>query len=445
MRIWGKSIHPRRGQRLRLLGPLVAIAVVGIPSGVAGAEPRLDVSFGDEGLASASVLDGSDAVRIAEFRKGYVAIGHKRVPDRPRCSSIYSVLFKGSGELRLDYGSSGISRMDVNCGGPSSIETDPSGERFLIGTSSREPCVTGAPVRTNGVRTTWTLDTARKGHRFCIGPSNRITDISVDDRGRSLFAGTGKVGDRGSLGVVYRLSKDGSLDRSFGTRGLVEFHPRKRGRNFNTIESVKAMGSGKVLVSGIRRNEPMVARMNNDGSLDRSFGTGGFSSLNAGGGPNCACVEVDSMIRDFTGHILVLGTKRTRNGVGELVEPRPLLFRLSADGKPDAGFGTRGRLFPDLGNRDWKGTAMAAQYDGKIVASGALANGDHTTGFTLLRVTERGVLDREFFERGVFSGPEELGSRANDVLVDQAGRIVAAGGTANSENGHPTLVRILPD
>jgi uncharacterized delta-60 repeat protein len=93
------------------------------------------------------------------------------------------------------------------------------------------------------------------------------------------------------LGIV-RLLPDGSRDRSFGTNGVVVWNPPWRAANeWTTPGLVVRQSEGRLLVAGTvedprLRGSPggpgqrvVLVRFLPDGSLDQSFGPGGFAEL----------------------------------------------------------------------------------------------------------------------------------------------------------------------
>lgn len=106
--------------------------------------------------------------------------------------------------------------------------------------------------------------------------------VTVAPDGKILVAGCGHApGDpENSDGKVTRLLPDGKPDASFGADGsvLIDF-----GGRYDCAESVAVAANGDVLVGGNRTNfsdrgsdaRPAFARLHADGSLVRSFGKGG--------------------------------------------------------------------------------------------------------------------------------------------------------------------------
>jgi uncharacterized delta-60 repeat protein len=108
------------------------------------------------------------------------------------------------------------------------------------------------------------------------GPST----VALQRDGKILLAGT--VKDRKF--AVVRLNQTGSLDRFFGSRGraTVSFGGRNDGAKAVAVEP-----DGKIVVAGTTSNGDYnfaLARFSRAGVLDRSFGVGGKTTVNFGGG-----------------------------------------------------------------------------------------------------------------------------------------------------------------
>src|SRR5262249_41260291 len=131
----------------------------------------------------------------------------------------------------------------------------------------------------------------------------------------------------------------GDLDGSFGSGGKVVTGV------FNLVESARAVAiqnDGKIIVAGASGNPPppqtyydvALARFNADGSLDQTFGSGGFAVNNFFDFDEAYAVGLQS-----DGKIIVGGY--TSNSMGK---PLWLLVRYTADGQIDMSFGTNGRI-----------------------------------------------------------------------------------------------------
>jgi uncharacterized delta-60 repeat protein len=212
--------------------------------------------------------------------------------------------------------------------------------------------------------------------------------------------------------IIERFNPDGSPDMSFGTGGRVE--TGQIGYRTNDLE---LQPDGKYLVStAVIPNQQTygvgeIVRYNADGTLDTSFGVGGHTSVNAGGGLGDIQLQPDGK---------VLAVLDSQQGLR--------VARWLPDGTLDTSFGVDGvaelRVPHEL-YYQWA-NAVAVQADGKIVvAGGAAIYGIPPEGMALVRFNANGTPDATFAGQGGLVA--RLGGWAEDVAVRPNGRILVTG------------------
>ena len=206
--------------------------------------------------------------------------------------------------------------------------------------------------------------------------------------GAVAFQADDKIVVAGSSGGDFALARynaDGSLDSSFGSGGFVttDFG------NVDTATDVTVQPGGKILAVGNSTApdlvfETAIARYLPSGQLDVSFGNGGKVVL---GGKLAGHVALYP-----DGRILVEGeTGSFLTTIHSLT-----LTRLNADGSPDTGFGTGGTAFINFSATASPAAAGAfLLLDGRIIAT-ASGNGNAL----LARVNPDGSLDPSFGTQG---------------------------------------------
>jgi len=224
----------------------------------------------------------------------------------------------------------------------------------------------------------------------------------------------------GLLGVssAANLPLAGDLDRAFGNGGIVTHNLGMGG--------FALQPNGKIVVAG---GSGLLARYRPNGSLDPSFGDGGYAE------PHFTYpVFVSAVVLQPDGRIVVAGSSSPpdANAVSEF-----MLARYNADGSPDTAFGTDGvtyTAFPEPGPSWSAGAhALAILPDGKIVAAGTAGLNDPAgpcfppSSFALARYTAGGALDPTFGDGGLvqtsFNGQDTLAG----IAVRSDGKIVASG------------------
>jgi uncharacterized delta-60 repeat protein len=237
-----------------------------------------------------------------------------------------------------------------------------------------------------------------------------------------LVAGGIAAGLGGQFALV-RYNPDGSLDTTFGTGGKVttDFVPDVP----DYIEALVVEPDGRLVAAGVTEGNDALdfalARYNRDGSLDTTFGTGGKVTTDfAGGGDHASA--------------LVLQPDGKYVAAGMTVRPQESnvdfgLARYRHDGSLDPSFGVAGLVTTDFAGREDVASALVVLSDGTLVAAGAATpTGTLRLNFALARYRRDGRLDRRFGDEGrVITDFAGGTSYANSLAVQPHGKLVAAG------------------
>lgn len=254
-----------------------------------------------------------------------------------------------------------------------------------------------------------TIDDVGRG--LVVQPDGKIVVAGYSDASKNQFS-------------LIRLLANGSLDKSFGETGKVLL----------TVSSTVDRGSaialqpdGKIIVVGQVFGSADfdfgVVRLNADGSLDNSFGTGGKLSLPVG--------EADDWCRDVVvqpdGKILLVGS--SDNGGAEAFS----VVRLTAEGALDITFGAGGQVVLAVGGTEDRAQTGLLQPDGRIILAGASRNGTTGMDFGLVRLNANGSLDTTFAGTGKLVLPVSVAEdTAYGLAFQPDGRLVVAGTSANA-------------
>jgi len=269
---------------------------------------------------------------------------------------------------------------------------------------------------------------------------NRSTDlanaVAIQSDGKLVVVGqTYKNNDfSGEDFVVTRYNADGTLDNTFGSGGRVR-------TDFPGLaavpSSVVIQPDGKIVVAGgafplfTFLGNFEIVRYNPNGSLDRSFGTGGIVTTTFPEGSYANAVALQS-----DGKIIAAGTVFVDFNPGESSNTDFALARYNPDGSPDATFGNGGQVSTDFVGFEDDAFSVLIQPDGKIVAVGS-ANAPATFyDFAAVRYLSNGTIDTTFGVAGKVRtdfGDQNF-DRARSAALQPDGRIVAAG-FAISQNG----------
>ncbi len=320
-----------------------------------------------------------------------------------------------------------------------------------------------------------------------LGHNEWINNVIIQPDGKIVATGYDSDSDFNSDMIVMRLNSDGSLDNTFNGTGKIQISFGSSNDSFG--QSLALMDNGKIISAGYTwdvNNDLQCAfcRLNEDGTLDNSFGTGGLVIMNLAGMQNYMNnvsmqgdkiviggisyqtgqayitlsrynsngildsgfgqnglvnieVEMDNFLMSPNGDMLIDDQNRILYGTYVLgIQSTDFaLFRFQADGAPDNSFGDFGLSVVDmLGNSAIN--SLAVQNDGKIIAGGYIEiNG--LRNFSLVRFLENGDPDVSFGGTGiVITNPSPLSSGYDSnityVGVQADGKIIVTGYSTNS-------------
>jgi uncharacterized delta-60 repeat protein len=278
---------------------------------------------------------------------------------------------------------------------------------------------------------------------FSLDGVGEARSLAIDSSGR-IVAGGWNYDDTGRNPefALARYEPNGTLDPTFGSGGKVvtPFVTPP----YDKINSIALDSAGRIVAAGNTATnsgyELAVTRYNPDGSLDSSFGTGGKVSAAAFGSSGNFAAT----------HVIVDPSDRPLIGLAPT--PRKELFgvaRLTASGAPDPSFNGTGFATASFPNRAGGNGANSLVLDsaGRIVAAaGGTATVAFGAGVAVARFLPDGTLDDSFGSGGLVVTEKAQGltnAGAKSVTLDASGRIVTAGfGTAGGTSGF-TLTRYL--
>ncbi len=209
--------------------------------------------------------------------------------------------------------------------------------------------------------------------------------LALQSDGKFIAVGgvTNSVGDS-DFGLA-RYNGDGTPDATFGIGGKVatDFFGDADGAN-----DIAVQGDGKIIAVGtatvsIFEFDFAVARYDNTGAPDATFGVGGKVTTNFLGTDSAG-----GIVLQCDGGIVVAGTANGSNISGDMAVARYL-----GDGSLDPAFGIGGKVFTEFLGRD-SGRGVALQSDGKIVVAGTTRPDDSfdTLDFALARYEGTGCV-----------------------------------------------------
>jgi uncharacterized delta-60 repeat protein len=279
------------------------------------------------------------------------------------------------------------------------------------------------------------LDTSFNGSgklQIDFGGYDRATHVALAPDGKIVAVGTtaNAAGNTPGEYAITRVNADGTPDSSFGSGGTVAL-----------ASPTNAIGGGVVVLAnnqivvtgqGNATGDFVTKRLNADGSVDTTFGTGGTSTVDFGGTD-----QANAMALQPDGKLVLVGT--TSTGGGDFA-----IARLNADGTLDTSFNGTGKRTINLGGSPDNAFAVAIQPDGKIVVAG-LAGG--VGDMVVTRLNANGSNDTSFAPPGDqasigFGGSNDA---ANAMALQPDGKIVLVGSTDAAGAAGSAIARLNAD
>jgi uncharacterized delta-60 repeat protein len=278
----------------------------------------------------------------------------------------------------------------------------------------------------------------------------RLNDVAIEPDGDIVAAGEivpGHGFDRRSpkepAAVVVAYRPDGKVDPSFGHGGRFEI--KVPARNFGaTFSEVKALPSGRLLVSGYIKEQLVLFRLTAKGRPDRSFGGGEVTVGRPSTGYGEAFYRAPFAIEPG-GRIVLCGAISSKS----IQDSEPVvLVRFSPHGVRDRGFGRT--IYAEQAPVDrrppltyrkhveayhFEPQALAVDGQGRVVITGgetapytrSQKEGGYSY-FAARRFLPDGRRDKGFGESGVFpTDPPGSQSYARAAVTEADGQVVGGG------------------
>lgn len=255
---------------------------------------------------------------------------------------------------------------------------------------------------------------------------DRANAVAIDSSGRILVAGYAYNAITHLDFALLRYNNDGGLDASFNGTGIVTT-ALSTGSFWDVATAIAIQPDGKIVLGGyaVTANQDFaLARYNQDGSLDTSFGTGGKVIT-----PLLAEDNINAIAIDTVGSIYAAGV----TGVSQDF----VLAKYTSSGYLDISFGFGfGYVTTDISGTFTNDVAYAIAIDssGKILVGGTTASNEN---FALVRYDSySGSLDYMFGSSGIvltnIGGDVYTSDTAKAIAIQQTGsgsKIVLVGTT----------------
>jgi uncharacterized delta-60 repeat protein len=404
----------------RWSGLIVAAAGVFLSAAAAAAPGDADPAFGTSGrvlLNLGHTFTNDYARAVAVQADGKIVAGGAK-----SSSSFPSVMrLNADGSIDTEFANLGkFSMTDLPFGGSIYALTLDGDKIVAVGRSgygSNQDEFLMFRLNANG-----SLDTS-----FGAGTGRVVVDLGGEDFARAVTVSGGKIivaGNAGSGGGdfgIVRLNSNGTLDTSFAGTGklMVDFS----GNVADAATGIAVDASGRIVVGGNSlsggNNRFAALRLNDNGSLDTSFGLAGTGKVTVDVAPGGSSYA-NGLALD--GDKIVLGGGANSSGNAGFAAAR-----LNDNGTPDGSFGGTGMVVVDF-DPATADEALAIGIDGSGIVLGGYSLASGNPDFALVRLSTSGVLDAGFGGTGKLTF--ELLGGASDVghgLAVSGGKVIQVG------------------
>jgi uncharacterized delta-60 repeat protein len=266
-----------------------------------------------------------------------------------------------------------------------------------------------------------------------FGSSNGGDDVatSIAIQSDNKIVVTGKKSETGLVGIM-RLNENGSMDSTFGVNGVVK---QSMGPTGNSGNCIMQQSNGKIIIAGSGENPPgssnslmLMIRLNQDGTRDTTFGVNGFVGFATSGTyQKSSSLIVDSNDQIYFGGIGVSPPAGITFSGSKLI-----IANFDSNGSLLSDFGTAGIIsnftIPTNENTLYK---MIKQPDGKILITGRsrIVNSNGIYCFFIARLNSNGTLDTTFAVNGVLkiTFPNNTGCQSRAMVIQSDNKIILAG------------------
>jgi len=251
------------------------------------------------------------------------------------------------------------------------------------------------------------------------GMEEYASSVAIQSDQKIIVAGYEGFGAVLDFSVV-RLNPDGSLDNTFGTGGYVTLDINA---SIDLAYDVHVQPDGKILLTGFSNvgglGNMVIVRLESDGTLDPTFGANGMV-VTMGSFPNAVATDSELL---SNGQILVTGYYLGASSHDLIVA------RLNADGTLDNTFSFDGFASLDISGNSDIGSVVKQQADGKILVGGKTVDGiSGESDMLLVRFEADGLIDQTFGTNGIVTMHLGLADdECDDLSITGSGKILVAG------------------
>jgi uncharacterized delta-60 repeat protein len=287
-------------------------------------------------------------------------------------------------------------------------------------------------------QTAGTLDpTFANNGKFVLDNGNLdlFTDVEIQNDGKIIAIGITYDAAWVASAQAIRLMPDGTIDQSFATNGIFTYSLNYEANVYGCV----IRDNGKIVMAGSTTDyngyKILLIQLNENGTLDETFGNGGVVVLKIGPDINNFEDHAYAIALHDDGMILIAG-----KSYNESYQFVPVVVRFTETGALDTSFGTEGIASIPVIDVENDFDCLVVQDDGKIVASGHYANELLSFALLVVRFLPDGTLDDTFGDNGIINYPYQADAEGFGITLATDEKILITGFTASASYNYSMML-----
>jgi uncharacterized delta-60 repeat protein len=415
-------------RRLALVALAVGLAAGQAPASAAPPGGRPDPTFGNgRGWVTTRIAGATSVAYGATVVRGGKIVVAGQVTTRGGNEQIFVARYRPDGRLDRGFGSRGIFKSALpKAAGPfiaTAVAQERRTARLLVAGGYGQGSLLVLRLTPAG-----RLDRSFGRSGLARTPVGGIAQSLTLQPGGGILLGGSNANRNGRPMIVARFTRNGRLDRGFGSRGLAQvlfwnadLAASAGVAGLATTPGGQIVGVGHLdYIGSDGHGSAGVFQLSSNGQLAQDFGNGGHvevAFMNPAGG--FAQWFPCAMTRVSGGRIMVTGDGST--GAGSAI----LSTRLTRQGMPDSSYGGGDGMAVTPGLRNSSDTTCGATSS----AAGALTVG---VGSFLGQLQADGIPNDRFARGGMIRIGRPRGANVNAVVRSGSRRVVLAGFAGNA-------------
>ncbi len=384
----------------------------------------LDTTFGTNGITLNPVSQTNESILGLEFQSDGKIICITSFNNQNN-SNISLTKYSSEGILDTSFGSNGYVYTSLNSDFPINSFKVQNDDKIIVSGRNTENGNQISIVRYNF---DGTIDTTFGNNGFSQGFSN-FSDSTIDIQAdlKIILAGSYSGFEGRDFGII-RLNNDGTLDETFGISGKVNYNlgiPTNNTFSDDVVYSVKALSDNKIIISGYTYLNEING---NDFAMIK---------LNTDGSLDTSFNNSGKLIDDYGGseYFVCLTIDSENNiyvgGLSSFNSLTSVAFgKYSLDGVLVTNFGNQGKVITSSNTGNYMSISdIVVGQDGSIVCAGSDYNPNSlTSDMLLLKYTLNGNLDTTFDSDGIFiKDYNNLSDNLSALKIKSDGKILCGG------------------